>query len=179
LDESIAAVNHLRAKGYQIRVLAVGGTSEELERYKDKKCDGIELLGHQPQDELKNYYAAADLLLMPFPWTEHYAYYMSPLKLFEYLMSGVPMVVTDLPSVREIVNEKQAFIAKPGDVESLKQEILRAQQNAELAHLKAAAAKYLSERYTWQERARRITEWLKKIDALHVSERSEKTTDLR
>ncbi|MFH2231640.1 MAG: hypothetical protein ABII13_00495, partial [Patescibacteria group bacterium] len=62
--------------------------------------------------------------------------------------------------VREIVNEQQAFIAKPGDVDSLKLEILRAQQNPEQAHAKAAVAKQLSERYTWQERAQRITSWL-------------------
>ncbi|MBU1349023.1 glycosyltransferase, partial [Patescibacteria group bacterium] len=117
-------------------------------------------LGHQPQKDLKRFYAAADLLLMPFPYTKHYAYFMSPLKLFEYLMSGVPMVVTDLQSVREIVGDAEAFIAKPGDVASLVVEIRRAMDAPEDARARADAAWKLSSKYTWTERARRIAAWL-------------------
>jgi len=113
-------------------------------------------MGHQPQATLGKFYAAADLLLMPFPYTEHYAYYMSPLKLFEYLMSGVPMIATDLPSVREILSEKSAFIAKPGDVDSLVTEIAKVVDQPEEAKSRALEAKRLSAQYTWIERARRI-----------------------
>ncbi|MFH1973374.1 MAG: glycosyltransferase family 4 protein, partial [Patescibacteria group bacterium] len=160
VDESVAAVRALRSEGRKVRLLAVGGTPEELGRYTSSVGDGIEFLGHQPQKDLKRFYAAADLLLMPFPYTKHYAYFMSPLKLFEYLMSGVPMVVTDLQSVREIVGDAEAFIAKPGDVASLVVEIRRAMDAPEDARARADAAWKLSSKYTWTERARRIAAWL-------------------
>ncbi|OGL73260.1 hypothetical protein A3E39_01340 [Candidatus Uhrbacteria bacterium RIFCSPHIGHO2_12_FULL_60_25] len=160
LDEAIVAVAHLRGKQRKLRLIAVGGTPEEIARYRPRVQDGTELRGHVPQADLKRFYAAADLLLMPFPHTEHYALYMSPLKLFEYLMSGVPMVVTDLPSVREIVDERSAFFALPGDVNTLALQIVRAMDRPDEARAKAAAALALSARYTWSERSRRILEWV-------------------
>lgn len=156
LDESIEAVNRLANKQKNIQLLAVGGTLQELERYTSKIGPNVRLLGHQPQSTLGKFYAAADLLLMPFPYTEHYAYYMSPLKLFEYLISGVPMVVTDLPSVREIVSESSAFIAKPGDVGSLEAVIEQAIDQPAEAQRRALEAKRISAQYTWAERAKRI-----------------------
>jgi glycosyltransferase involved in cell wall biosynthesis len=160
LDESVEAVNRLVKEGKNIELLAVGGTVQELERYSTMANSNIRFLGHQTQSTLGKFYAAADLLLMPFPYTEHYAYYMSPLKLFEYLMSGVPMVATDLPSVREIVSEESAFIAKPGDVDSLEMEILKAIDRPQEGKRRAEEAKRLSTRYTWTERARRIIDFI-------------------
>lgn len=156
LDESISAVGKLVDQRKNILLLAVGGTPQELERYASKVGPNVRLLGHQPQATLGKFYTVADLLLMPFPYTEHYAYYMSPLKLFEYLMSGVPMVVTDLPSVREIVSESSAIIAKPGDVDSLEASIRQAIDQPEEARKRALEAKRISAQYTWIERAKRI-----------------------
>ena len=155
LDESIRAVERI-ANGKSILLLAVGGTEQELMRYAERISPHVRLMGHQPQSTLGKFYAAADLLLMPFPYTEHYAYYMSPLKLFEYLMSGVPMVATDLPSVREIVSEQSAYIAKPGDVDSLVEMIRAAMDKPEDAKARALEAKRISAHYTWVERAKRI-----------------------
>lgn len=161
LDEAIVAIRKLRSQGQHIRLLAVGGTKEELERYQKDAGDGIELMGHQPQRELGAFYAAADILLMPFPWTEHYAYYMSPLKLFEYLWSGIPMIVTDLPSVRDIVDERMTWFAKPGDVDSLIEMITAVIADPAEAHRRAEIAKIAAKKYTWFERAGRIAAWLK------------------
>jgi glycosyltransferase involved in cell wall biosynthesis len=155
LDESIEAIGRI-ANDKKILLLAVGGAPQELERYASSASTSVRLMGHQPQSTLGKFYAVADLLLMPFPYTEHYAYYMSPLKLFEYLMSGVPMVATDLPSVREIVSETSAFIAKPGDIDSLETEIRKAIDRPDEARQKALEAKRISAQYTWIERAKRI-----------------------
>lgn len=160
LDESIDAIGRLVAKEKKVLLLAVGGTPEEIERYSDRAGAHVRLLGHQPQAMLGRFYAMADLLLMPFPYHEHYAFYMSPLKLFEYLMSDVPMVVTDLPSVREIVSESSAFIAKPGDASSLEEEISHAMNEPEEAKRRALEAKRISAQYTWIERAKRICAFL-------------------
>jgi glycosyltransferase involved in cell wall biosynthesis len=131
--------------------------------YAGKKEEGIEFLGHQPQRELKRFYAAADVLLMPFPHTEHYAFFMSPLKMFEYMMSGIPMIVTELPSVRDILSEREAVFAKPGDVSSLADAITSIIQHPQESRARADAAKQLSTRYTWMERATRIASWLKNV----------------
>lgn len=169
LEQAIEAVLSLRKDGEAVRLLAVGGTTEEVTRYlpagkagkrHETRSDGIGLMGHQPQASLKNFYAAADALLMPFPFTEHYAYFMSPLKLFEYLMSGVPIVATDLPSVREIVDDRHVFFAEPGDAKSLAGQIFFVKTHPDEARQHAEKAKALSIKFTWSERARRIGEWI-------------------
>lgn len=161
LDEAIEAVGALRKRGRDVRLMAVGGSEHDMEHYASSKDrDGVTLLPHVPQKELKRYYAAADALLMPFPYTEHYAYYMSPLKLFEYLRTRLPIIVTDLPSVREVVDERSAFIAKPGDVPSLIEQMERIMDRPGETSRRAEAAYEMSGRYTWYERARRIMNWI-------------------
>jgi glycosyltransferase involved in cell wall biosynthesis len=157
VDEAIEATEFLRGQGRNVRFVAVGGSEHDMKRYRnDQNRQGVTLLPHVPQQELKRYYAAADALLMPFPYTEHYAYYMSPLKLFEYLRVKLPIIVTDLPSVREIVDERSAFFAQPGDVPSLRSQMERVMDHPEDAARRANVAYELSKRYTWDERARRI-----------------------
>ncbi len=161
LDEAIQAVKNLRRDGRRVRFLAVGGTEEERVRYAQYADEGVGFLGHQPQTDLQNFYAAADVLLMPFPHTEHFAYFMSPLKMFEYMMSGVPILATDLPSVREILDEKACLFAAPGDAASIQSKIAYAMDHPEYTRSLAAEAKERSGQYTWDQRAARILDWVK------------------
>ncbi|MBD3251379.1 glycosyltransferase [Candidatus Uhrbacteria bacterium] len=164
IDEAVQATRIVRSEGRKARFIAVGGTQEDLARYASMQdLDGIRLLPHVPQGELKRFYAAADVLLMPFPYREHYAYYMSPLKLFEYLRTKIPMIVTDLPSVREIVDEQSAFVVHPEDVPMLARVIRLMMDQPQEAKQRALNAYALSERYTWNARAQRIIHWIQAL----------------
>jgi glycosyltransferase involved in cell wall biosynthesis len=160
VDEAIAAVLGLRNEGRNVCFIGVGATREELAIYSKQATSHVTFIGHTQQRALKNIYAAADVVLMPFPWTEHYAYFMSPLKLFEYLMSGVPIITSDLPSVREIIQESEAWFIQPGSVSGLKETIKTVMDNPEIATEKARKARALADQYTWQARAKRIMEKL-------------------
>ncbi len=160
VEESIQAIKELRQEGCSIRLLAVGATESEQKKYSAFNSEGIELRGHQAQNTLKDVYAAADILLMPFPNTPHYAYFMSPLKLFEYLISGVPIIASDLPSIREIVTKNEVYFVEPGSVPSLKQVLMYAIQHPDESSRIASTAKKLSLTYTWEARAKRIVDQL-------------------
>ncbi|MCE9643659.1 glycosyltransferase [Candidatus Parcubacteria bacterium] len=109
------------------------------------------------QREIIPYFRAADVHVMNFPFTEHYAYYMSPLKMFNYMASGVPMITTDLPSVREVLSEKEAVFIPPGDSDALLEALLRVLTGSEDVRERARAAEALFlTHYTWEERARVI-----------------------
>jgi len=73
------------------------------------------LLGRKSVDELPAYMHACDVCLMPYAhnrWTEN----INPLKLYEYLAAGRPIVSTDIPAVRDfhkmlrIADNEDAFI---------------------------------------------------------------------
>ncbi len=71
-------------------------------------------LGRYPFEDIPALMKAVDICLLPYADTE-YTYYRSPLKLYEYLAAGKPIVSTDHPEVREfaewvkIAGQPQAF----------------------------------------------------------------------
>jgi glycosyltransferase involved in cell wall biosynthesis len=102
---------------------------------------------------------------MPFPWSEHYAYFMSPLKMFEYMAAGRPIVATDLPSAREILDDKSAVIVKPGDAEDLARGILKVLRDEEAAAFLAENARAKVKNYSWDERVKNILKFINKYGA--------------
>jgi glycosyltransferase involved in cell wall biosynthesis len=61
----------------------------------------VHLLGARPYAELPAYLAAMDVALIPFKHNE-VTYHADPIKAYEYLASGVPVVATDLPALRRL-----------------------------------------------------------------------------
>jgi glycosyltransferase involved in cell wall biosynthesis len=101
--------------------------------------------------------AALDICAMPFPWTEHFAYYASPLKLFEYMASGGTILASDLPSTAEVVRDgESALLVPPGNVEALAAALRRLYDDPALRERLGAAARQLAPQYSWQARAERI-----------------------
>ena len=100
--------------------------------------------------------AACDVLVMPFPDLLHYRQNMSPLKMFEYMASGRPIIASDLPTVRDVLSEKTCIFCTPGDVQSLRDALEWVKANPEEAAARAAKAHELVKRHTWEERMKRI-----------------------
>ena len=144
--------------------LAVGGSDKELNFYqniieKEGMQKRVWLIGSRPQTELAIYLQAADMLLMPFPNNEHYAYYMSPLKMFEYMAARRPIVASDLPSIREILNDRNSILVQPNDPQKLAQGIKEA-LDPEVSEKISHQAFFDVQNYTW---GRRVDEILKFI----------------
>ncbi|HEY0581919.1 MAG TPA: glycosyltransferase, partial [Chloroflexota bacterium] len=59
------------------------------------------LLGPRPYDTLPSYLAAMDVALIPFK-KDRVTYHADPIKAYEYLAAGVPVVATDLPALRRL-----------------------------------------------------------------------------
>lgn len=151
--------------------LAVGGSISDIELYKKKAEEfGIEqqvrFLGHRTQKELAVYQKAADVLLMPFPENQHYALYMSPLKMFEYMVSGRPIIASDLPSIREVLNDSNAFFVRPDDPKSLGEGIGKVFSDERLAESLAQKAYQDVPSFTWDRRAQNIISFIKTKEKL-------------
>lgn len=106
------------------------------------------------QKDFAHYVQCADILVMNYPNTEHYRQYMSPTKLFAYMGSKKLVVASDLPTVREIVDESMVLFIRPSDVGSLVNQIMYAIHN-DLDSLKDNAYKRVTT-FSWLNRADRI-----------------------
>lgn len=117
----------------------------------------IQVLPFVPHDRIPLYLAAADVLILPNSGKEMMsARYTSPLKLFEYMASGRPIVASDLPSLREVLSERNAFLVAPDDPEALAEGIRYALAHPEEASRRAVQALEDVKHYTWESRAKDI-----------------------
>jgi glycosyltransferase involved in cell wall biosynthesis len=83
--------------------------------------------------------------------------YTSPLKLYEYLAAGRPVLVSDLPVLREDVSDKAVYFCA-NTVEHFAQTLLRIDANRLDARSRAVAGLAVAHVRTWALRSRRILE---------------------
>lgn len=123
--------------------------------------------GHVPPERVPLYLSAFDVCATPHPWTEHFAYHTSPIKLFEYMASQRAIVASALPGWADVVQDgESALLVPPGDAEALAAAITRLRDDPALRERLAANAYVrVTARYTWAARARAI---LGKFDAYDV-----------
>lgn len=145
----------------------VGGTEKDIKVFKseirnlpageaDPKSE-IRVVGHRPHVEIPYWLKAADVLVLPNSATEKISsHYTSPMKLFEYMASGVPIVASDLPSIREVLNEQNSVLVKPDNPEALAQGIETVLKNKGQTDKIAEKAKLDSTGYDWNERVKHI-----------------------
>jgi glycosyltransferase involved in cell wall biosynthesis len=85
---------------------------------------------------------------------------MSPVKMFEYMAGGVPIVASDLPTIREVLNGTNAAIVPPGDAPALARAISQLLADAPRAQALAARAREEVRTYSWQERAKKVLSFI-------------------
>ena len=85
-----------------------------------RRRPNVHLVGRVRGEDVARYMTACDVGLLPYvqnEWTRH----IHPLKLYEYLACGLPVVSTDLPSVHEeapvihIADDEAAFVHAVGE----------------------------------------------------------------
>ncbi len=140
-------------------IVLVGGTKTDLEHFRSKWLNNPRLLilNHQLREKIPVYLQAADVLVLPNSGRDDISrYYTSPLKLFEYMASGRPIIASDLPSIREVLSDDSAFLVPADDPRALAGAISQVLSNKEVAQAKAAKARQLVDNYTWVKRAEKI-----------------------
>jgi glycosyltransferase involved in cell wall biosynthesis len=157
------AVHHLAETESTLTLMLVGGSTQEFVTYEKRHPAPTTIcVPSVSREQLAKYYRAADWLVMPFPKTHHYAYEMSPLKLFEYMASGTPILTSDLPSVREILTQEMAVFFPPENEEALARALRHAQDPMNQMRLEEMArrAKQRVQAFSWKARAERILSFL-------------------
>jgi len=141
----------------------VGGTEYDVEKFR-KKAEGLDdvlILGHKPHKDIPLFLKAADVLVLPNSTKEEISRsYTSPLKLFEYMASGRPIMASALPSIIEILNDKNSVLVKPDDLDDLTGGIEKLLNNNLLGEELAKKAREDVENYTWTKRAEKVLRFI-------------------
>lgn len=161
VEDIIIAVGEARVGDPSISLLLVGLNDDEFSEVRvltERAGLGHNayLVGHVSRADIPRYLRSADILVMNYPNTEHYAHYMSPLKLFEYMASGVPIVSSDLPSIREVLSDSDALFFASDKTEALSSALVQIFADPESAKKRAASAELKVREFSWGNRARQI-----------------------
>ena len=118
--------------------------------------DRVTLTGPVDHQLIPEYLKAADVLVAPYPQTVNF--YFSPIKIFEYMASGRPMVASRVGQVAEILeHEKNALLVPPGDTAALTKALLRLKSDQKLGvRLAQAAEQEVKSAHTWAARFQTI-----------------------
>lgn len=141
--------------------VVVGGDEDDLKKYIPGAPPNVIFAGHQVKKVVPRYLKAADVLLLPnIAATKESINYTSPIKMFEYMAADRPIIASDLPSLREVLNEDNALIVPPGRPEALARGIERILTDGSLARRISGQALIDVKKYTWDEYAKKILNFL-------------------
>ncbi len=152
------AVVQANADGMDFRLTLVGDGAQhkELEAFAATTDGQVRVIGRVPHSEVVQYLADADVGCLPFPDEEKFRV-SSPIKLFEYMAAGMPLLVTRIFGHTDVVNDGDFAFWIDGSTET---DILTAmrqlwEHSADLTVMgqKALAA---SQNWTWEESAVRL-----------------------
>ncbi|RJQ31207.1 glycosyltransferase family 1 protein [Candidatus Parcubacteria bacterium] len=148
-------------------IVFVGGMEHDKNKLgcyiRDKNLKNVILLGHKPPTEIPFYLNAADAAVLPNSAQNDISkFYTSPMKLFEYMAAKIPIVASDLPSVREILNENNSLLVKPDNPMALAAGIRTVLNDELLAQRFSDAAYCQVKSYTWRKRVQSILSFITK-----------------
>lgn len=164
MDKGVGTLVEALGQLEQVALALVGGPDDMAEMLRARWLaqglseDDFLYAGQVPPERVPVYVRAFDICAMPHPFTTQFAYYTSPLKLFEYMAAERAIVASDLPGWADVLqHERNALLVPAGDTDALAAAIARLRDDAALRRqLGEQARRDVLAHYTWDARAQRI-----------------------
>jgi glycosyltransferase involved in cell wall biosynthesis len=170
--ECIKAVHQASIYHPDIKLQLIGGfKSPEFENacleYIDRHQlhDKVELLGPIPHHNVPKYIAASDIGIALYHPTKRLIKTSYPIKLFEYMICGKPVIVSDLPGMKKVVEEARCgLLVNPMDIESVSRALIYAVEHPEeLSAMGRRGKEAVNTRYNWESMEKVLLEVYQKI----------------
>jgi glycosyltransferase involved in cell wall biosynthesis len=166
LDLAVRAVDLLRDKIPQLRLLALGGGDyvNEIRRLVAELNlhDRVIFRDMIPIEELPKVLRSADVGLVP-NRASSATHLMLPVKLLEYAMMGIPAIAPRLKTVEYYFDNNSVRFFEPGNVADLAEAIEQLYQSPELRRSYAENAHEVVDRISWQNQRE---EFYRAIDSI-------------
>jgi glycosyltransferase involved in cell wall biosynthesis len=166
------AIGRLHARGHRMFRAVFIGDGPELPRVKAaaRALTHVTFTGALPHDTLPAALAACDIGVAPFDVRAHpplqLAFYWSPLKVFEYMASGLPVVAPAVDRLTTLVSSgSEGVLYDPADQGAIDAALLSLVDPARRARLGAAARARVASQYSWQAHGARLDEALRRVIA--------------
>ncbi len=142
-----------------------GGLNELRQTAAASGSDNLTTPGNVDNADVPVWLSACDVLLLPNKLVPGYhnihGLWTSPLKMFEYMAAEKPIIASDLPVLREVLDEDVATLVPPDDLVSWMRAITELKNKPMKAASRAKAARRRVEtKYTWRARVRRCLDGL-------------------
>ena len=163
VDTLVRAMAHVKQPA---ELHIVGGSAariEELRALADEFDVIRRVVFHGPVEPGRRfeYIHRADICLLPLTDTGLGGRYTSPLKLFEYMAAGKAIVVSDLPSMHQVLTpEQNALLVPSGEPEAFAQAIDRLLMDKALKTRLGDAAKSRAQNFSWRARSETILRFI-------------------
>lgn len=159
----VEAIRELRARGRHDIAAVLVGDGPELARVRRaaEGLDGVAITGAVPHEQMPACLAAADIGVAPFDVAAHpplsQDFFWSPLKIFEYMASGLPVVAPRIPRLETIVGDGRAGIlydaSAPG---ALADALVQLSDPAARRSLGTAARDRVVSAFSWEQHCRTL-----------------------
>jgi glycosyltransferase involved in cell wall biosynthesis len=163
IDLLLSSFVNVREQVADAQLLIVGGRPAQVEKYAalgrrlglDESCVFI---GSVPYEQARHYCRMGDIQV-----ASRLCGADTPLKVYEQIASGIPIVATNIKAHTHILNDDVAFLVAP-DPESLAQGMTQALTDPEAARARARRAQDLYRtnysRDIYVEKVRRLLDWI-------------------
>ena len=119
--------------------------------------EAVTVTGWLPHAMMPSVLARMDIATVPYPHPHPADFQHSPLKLFEYLAAGVPVVASRIGALRSVVADgRHGVLCEPGDAADLAQRILYLAGRPALRMALARAGRERVLEYSWQRNAQHL-----------------------
>ncbi|TQV83325.1 glycosyltransferase [Denitrobaculum tricleocarpae] len=159
VDVLLSAFRHLKLRLPEAHLLIVGDGPKRgwIEGFIQGAglADSVTMTSWQPHTALPGLIARMDVTTAPYPQSE--SHYFSPLKLFEYMAVGRPIIASHIGQTADVIqHRKNGFLVPPGDADSLVEALMTLRIDPEMARRLADAAADEGRKHDWKRNAQAV-----------------------
>jgi len=164
LDTTIKAIAKLKSRIPQIKFVIVGGRSRDMATLKNlvqeyQVTNYVSFEGWQDLTLFASYIEASDICISPIKRNLHHDTTFAN-KLFQYMSIGKPVIVSDCPPQKKVVdNENCGLTFRGDDVEDLADKIMQLYNHTEIRkEMGQKGKKAVLKKYNWNETGKNLVE---------------------